>query len=201
MKRLLIALFVMLLLGGCSTVRLIDTQVLAISTLPPNAPPMTGVRYRFDRLPSQTQQIGGEHLEALAQEALTRVGLILDEAKAQYSVSLTVNVQPYRADAWGNPLYQPWPGYGHFVLGGGTGGASMGLGMGMHFPPSTSYRRELSLVLRDLRNSQVAYETRVMHEGPWSDTSNILPAMFQAALTDFPNPPAGPRRVNIEIPR
>ena len=28
----------------------------------------------------------------------------------------------------------------------------------------------------------------------------VLPVMFQAALQGFPNPPAGERRVDIEIP-
>jgi len=30
---------------------------------------------------------------------------------------------------------------------------------------------------------------------------DLLPAMFEAALRDFPNPPQGPRRINIEVPR
>ena len=203
MKRLLHALFLMLLLSGCSTVRLIDAQVLAISTLPANSPPMTGVRYRFERLPSQAQQPGLEEAEALAQEALAHVGLTHDEAAATYSVLLSVGVQPYLSDASGYPLSRPWRpgGYGSIMLGGGSGGFGMGMGMGMPFPPSTSYRHEVSLLLRDLRNSQVVYETRAVYFGQWSDTRNLLPVLFEAALTDFPNPPAGPRKVNIEIPR
>ena len=33
---------------------------------------------------------------------------------------------------------------------------------------------------------------RSTRDGPWSDTRNILPALLEAALRDFPNPPAGP---------
>lgn len=207
MKRLLLALFLMLLISGCSSVRLIDSQVLAISTLPANAPPMTGVRYRFERLPSQTQQAGAEQVEALAQEALARVGLMRDDAAASYSVLLGMGVQPYLGDAGGYPMSQPWygaarpGGYGSIMWGTGMSGPGMGFGMGMRFPPSTSYRHEVSLLLRDLRNGQVVYETRAVHFGPWSDTLNILPALLDAALRDFPNPPAGPRKINIEIPR
>jgi hypothetical protein len=29
----------------------------------------------------------------------------------------------------------------------------------------------------------------------------LLPAMLDAALSSFPNPPQGPRRVNVQIPR
>lgn len=208
MKRLLATLLLLLLLTGCSGMRVIDSHVLAISTLPANAPPMTGVHYRFERLPSQqTQQAGAEQLEALAQEALLHVGLTRDDAVATYSVLLGLGVQPYLGDAGAYPLSQPWYGaarpgsYGSIMWGSGMRRPGMGFGMSMGFPPSTSYRYEVSLVLRDLRNSQVVYETRAVHFGPWSDTLNILPALFEAALRDFPNPHAGPRKINIEIPR
>ena len=207
MKRLLLTLFLMMLLGGCSSVRLIDSQVLAISTLPANSPPMTGVHYRFERLPSQTLHAGAAQAETLAQEALARVGLTRDDEAGNYSVLLGVGVQPYLSDGGGYPLSQPWygaarpGGYGSIMWGSGTWGSGMGYGMGMRFPPTSSYRHEVSLLLRDLRNGQVVYETRAVHFGPWSDTLNILPALLDAALRDFPNPPAGPRKINIEIPR
>jgi len=47
----------------------------------------------------------------------------------------------------------------------------------------------------------VVFETRATHDGPWADSAQILPAMLQAALQGFPAPPAGMRRVNMEIPR
>jgi hypothetical protein len=74
-------------------------------------------------------------------------------------------------------------------------------GLGFNFPPPTMYRREVSLLMRDLKSAQVVYETRAVHDGPWHDTDNVLAAMFDAALKDFPHPPAGTRRVNVEIPR
>jgi hypothetical protein len=73
--------------------------------------------------------------------------------------------------------------------------------MGMRFPPPTHYRREVSVIMRDLNSGQVVYETRASHAGPWSDNVPIFATLFQAALANFPNPPAGPRRVNIEVPR
>jgi hypothetical protein len=63
------------------------------------------------------------------------------------------------------------------------------------------YLREVSLVLRDARSHAVLYETRTTHDGIWADARAVLPAMLAAALQGFPVPPAGPRRVNIEIPR
>jgi hypothetical protein len=55
--------------------------------------------------------------------------------------------------------------------------------------------------MRDLHTGLVVYETRATSEAPWADTENVLPAMFEAALRDFPNPPAGVRKVGVEIPR
>ena len=149
--------------------------------------------------------------EALTQQEmadfLKAEGLMRDDAATSYSVLLGLGVQPYLGDAGGYPVSQSWygaarpGGYGSIMWGTGMSGPGMGFGMGMRFPPSTSYRHEVSLLLRDLRNGQVVYETRAVHFGPWSDTLNILPALLNAALRDFPNPPAGPRKINIEIPR
>jgi hypothetical protein len=73
--------------------------------------------------------------------------------------------------------------------------------MGMGFPPPSQYRHEARLLLRDLTSGLVVYETSATHEGPWSDSDNILRALLAAALKDFPNPPPGVRRVKVEIPR
>ncbi len=203
MKTLLAALTVALtLLTGCSSVRLVDSEVLAVSTLAAGSAALAGARYRFERLPSQAAQPQLARMESLAEAALARVGLVRDDAQAQYSVLLEVRVYSFLADDWGNPITSPWgpgawPGHGQLVI--GSGGAMVGFGV--HYPPSTAYSREISLLLRDLRSSQVVYETRAVNSSPWYDTDNVLAAMLQAALKDFPNPPAGTRRVNIEIPR
>ena len=55
--------------------------------------------------------------------------------------------------------------------------------------------------MRDLRSAQVVYETQAVHNGPWADANQIFPVLMQAALQDFPNPPATSRQVNIDIPR
>mgnify|MGYP001796370640 CR=1 FL=1 len=76
-----------------------------------------------------------------------------------------------------------------------------GVGMGSGFSRSTQYRHDVTLLLRDLRTGQLVYETSATHTGPWNDRYNILRALLAAALKDFPNPPAGPRSVKVEIPR
>jgi hypothetical protein len=61
------------------------------------------------------------------------------------------------------------------------------------------FQREVSLLMRDLRSAQVVYETHAAQEGSWSDNRRILPAMFDAALSDFPAAPAGVRKITIEL--
>jgi hypothetical protein len=39
----------------------------------------------------------------------------------------------------------------------------------------------------------------VLGAGPWLDHNAVFAAMFEAALQGFPNPPAGPRRVAVQI--
>lgn len=197
MKRLSILLALALLLSGCGGMRLVDAQVQATAT---SATIEKGGRYRFERLPSQAEQPRAAQVEALAQVALAQVGLIRNDSAARYSVLLGARVQPYSADYWGDPMGRSGGGpYGQVII--GTGSAGSMVGWGMRFPPPTYYRYEISLLLRDLPSGQVVYETRATHDGPWRDESNILPALFEAALKDFPHPPAGVRQVNIEIPR
>ena len=182
-----------LLLGGCATTRLIDSDVRSFSSLPA-APSSAGAAYRFERLPSQ-QSFSEQQaqIEAMAQQALAKVGLQRNDSAAKYSVQIGAQAQReirYDYDPW-------WPGWGPHWRGHGP----------MFWPhsfPAYSetrlYKYEVSLVLRDLASSQLVYETHAVHDGFSADSTAIWPVMFQAALSGFPNPPPGIRRVNIEIP-
>lgn len=200
MKRRLALLALTLLLGGCSGMRLVESQVRATAATPGGQPIEAGARYRFERLPSQTDQADTDTVEAIAEAELSEVGLVHDEAAPRYSVQLTTRMQPYAVDDWGHP-YEGGRLGGSIMIGSGAFGIGTGVGMGMRFPPSSQYRHEATLLLRDLSSNQVVYETSATHEGPWNDRYNILRAVLAAALKDFPNPPTGSRRVKVEIPR
>ena len=200
MKRLaaLFTLALAALLTGCAGMRVVDSQVLAVANVPPGVQ-LQGARYRFERLPSQTGNPEAGLAEQQAQQALAAVGLVRDDAGAQFSVLVGFQGSQYLADPWGQPYPSTW---GSVSIGRGVPwGSGVGVGMGMRFPPPTHYRREVSLILRDLKSGQVVYETRASHDGPWSDSVTIFATLFKAALAHFPNPPAGMQRVNIEIPR
>lgn len=200
MKRLgtLLAIALTVVLTGCAGMRVVDSRVLAVASVPAGVQ-LQGAKYRFERLPSQVNNPEAGLAEQQAEQALAAVGLVRDDAAAQLSVLVGFQGTQYLADPWGYPYPGSW---GSVSIGRGVPwGSGVGFGMGMRFPPPTHYRREVSLILRDLTSGQVVYETRASHDGPWSDSVTIFATLFKAALANFPNPPAGPQRVNIEIPR
>ncbi|PUE06218.1 hypothetical protein B9Z51_15445 [Limnohabitans sp. T6-5] len=195
----------LMLLTGCSSMRIVDSDVVSVAAAPPGMN-LQGATYRFERLPSQVNNPEVGLAEQQAQAAMAAVGLVRNDAAAQLSVLVGFSGSKYFADPWGRPIapgfYPGWTPYGSIFMGRGLGSyGGLGIGMGMRLPPPPQYLREVSLIMRDLKSGQVVYETRASHDGPWSDSVQIFSTLFQAALANFPHPPAGPRRVNIEIPR
>jgi len=191
-KALTALLFVVTLLTGCSGMRLVDSQVNSFA--PASVP--AGSRYRFERLPSQQANPAQDRLERMAEQALAQVGLTRDDQAARYSVQVSATQRAQQL-----VLDRPALGWN---LGWMFGNGGISVGNGMLFPgldARTSYWREVGLVVRERASQAVVFESRAVHEGPWSDSEAILSAMLDAALQGFPNPPAGERRVNIEIPR
>ena len=190
-------LVLLLALGGCSGMRIVDTDVDAFSTAQSITLP---ARFRFERLPSQQAMADRQaRLERLVQDGLEQVGLIRDDAAAIYSVSFEVRTAQDPRAPWEDPRED----FGHvrsFIgihLGRGVF-VQQGFGLPVNSP---YYRREVHLLVRRLSDGSVVFETRARHDGRWSDDEPVLRAMVEAALRDFPNPPQGMRRVDIEIPR
>lgn len=183
-----------LLLSGCSTY-LLENNVQSFSGLP--ALPANPT-YTFERLPSQANQPGQNTLEALADPALFKAGLRRDDAAPRYTVQVSARVQrvlsPW-ADPWDSWGWGGWSGFGPhhaFHHPGFWGGP---------FPRMEQpwFQREVGVVVREKASNRVVYETRAASDGPWLDQAVVLPAMFDAALQGFPNPPQGVRRVNVQL--
>jgi len=189
--RWLIAMVASVLLGGCALPRMIDSDVQSFVGTPAA---VAGASYRFERLPSQQAQgAAHERVEALAEEALGRVGLVRNEAQAHYSIQVTVGVVQF----------QPEPRHTrsrHF------GGPYMAANGSLFYPGPMLileppwYSHTVHLLLRDTTTAQVAFESTASFDGPWSDSANLLPAILEAALQGYPNPPQGLRKVVIELP-
>jgi hypothetical protein len=180
-------------LAGCAGYKL-DNQVQSFSSAPSFSTP---VSYRFERTPSQAADPNQPQLEAFADQALFNAGFRRDDAAARYAVQVTARVQPTLS-----PYADPWDrwgwgwGFGAWRWGHHSG---VGIGLGSRIPESPWYHREVNVLVRELATNKVVYETRAVNDGPWLDNTQVLPAMFVAAMTGFPNPPAGPRRVDIQV--
>lgn len=175
-------------LSGCASTYPLENTVQSFSQLPALAAPAS---YRFERLPSQQDPLQAQ-LEALADPALNAAGLKRDDAGPRYSVQIAA-----RTNATVSPFADPWPPYGWGFWGGRH--RHFGAGFGMRYEPPW-YHREVDVVIRELATGRVVFESRAISEGPYSDGVKVFPAMFQAAMQGFPNPPAGPRTVNVQIP-
>ncbi len=193
------------LLAGCSGMRVVDTDVTAFSVWPAT-PPASGTAYRFERLPSQQAATGQalgrsemsqDQLEAAAQNVLGRYGLVNNPAAPALNVQVSgltyvSQPSPYGTGFYGGPAVS---------LGAGNHGGFVGLSLPVMRMEPTLYTRELTLIMRDSRSHAVVFETRARHNGIWADAHVVFPAMLEAALQGFPQPPGGPRRINIEVPR
>lgn len=183
-----------LLLSGCASTYLLDNQVQSFSQLPALPAQPT---FRYERSLSQQADPGQPSLELMADPALHRIGLRRDDAAPRYSVQVSARVQqtisPYYDPYWG-----PW-GWGGWGVGYAGSRGALGFGGPWPRPDSYWYHREVSVVVRELPSNRVVYETQAVNDGPLIDNRAVLPAMFDAALQGFPNPPPGPRRVDIRL--
>ncbi len=188
-----------LLLGGCSSMRIVDSDVNAFATAASQSIRLPA-KYRFERLPSQQAQVAQRQgMEALVEAELAKLGMQRDDSAPQYSVQVELRIFRDPQAPWDDPRYlggfsRPFPVVTRY-------------GIVMHYPSLTMqfdfpyYRREINLVIRSVSDGQVVFESRARHDGRWPDDEAVLTAMLQAALAGFPNPPAGLRRVVVEIPR
>jgi Domain of unknown function (DUF4136) len=188
-----------LLLGGCATVSTVDSDVSTYSQWPPGRAPGS---YAFERLPSQEARPGEQQaLEDAARPALEGAGFTAaaDLASAEVRVQLAARLDTYAA---GGYYADPFGGFGG-TLGWGRpfgrryGGASFGFGF--RFPPPTVYERQVMLLLRDSATGRALFEARASTDGPAASQGTALPALFQAAMKDFPDGGVNPRRISVDL--
>jgi len=182
-----------LLLTGCATVSTLESEVLSFSSAPAStqAGPFT-----FERLPSQYQDPNQTlAFEQMAQAALEKRGFTRNDASPQFSVQVSAAT----SDA---VLVYPDPFFGRFSAA-PFGRSRRWHGRVFHAPPwpdSTVHVSRVRLEIRDLRAGTVVYESTATNERSWFDGEKMFPAMFEAALADFPTPPNGVRKVIVKLP-
>lgn len=185
------------LLTGCSTVREVNSTVQSFSSLQGIPVPPT---YRLETLPSQQGQVHFPAVEAQAQHALARVGMIRDDSRPSLVVQISA-VARYARDYASWPYYDPYwgPRWGWGMSYGRGWGMGFGGSMMMMDGPPLEYYRAVSIVMRDIKTQQIVYETSAQRQDVWTDDPAIFGILFDAALTGFPKPPEGPRTVRTVI--
>ena len=183
-----LGVFSLLVLGGCATTRIIDSEVRSFAG---STPPTQPASYRFERLPSQDlQSYAQERLETIAQPLLESVGLRKAVTEPKYALVMKASVEaienPTFSRSWKRQQWLDRDGFMRLPS------------MGLMLEPSWQ-RYSVSLVLRDIASSQTVFESSAQHMGPWSDTQQLLPAVIRAALSDYPRAQPQPHSVFIEV--
>ena len=186
LNQLTAILMVVVLLTACATSRMIDSEVQSYAG---NTPAVTPASYRFERLPSQVHNDLQNQLELAAQAALGRSGLTRTEKAVRYTVQVAVRVEQYNRYPYYSNRQSGWMGTYP--------------GMLWNYSPLLNleppwYKHTVHILLRDVASGQVAYESMAAHDGPWSDTLNLLTPLLDAALRDYPA--AGNRKITVELP-
>ena len=199
-----------LLLSGCNSMRIIESQVQTSTQWPVTASQSAAPAkafFRLDRLPADVNNLQAGWAEVELEAALAPLGWTRNDTQAQYTIWIGVRAAEFIADPWGRPVRGPWVNRFNISIGSGYRPHGIGWGLGMNsgmragFPPPSGYAQEVSIIIRDLQTSNVVYQTKALHEGPWSDHPNIWRPMISAALQGFPNPSVLNRRVDTTIAR
>ena len=201
MLKLLFTAAATLVLSGCAAFNTLHNEVSTYGVWPADRKPASFV---FERLPSQ--QAHPEHqqlLETAARGAIEAAGFraAADAGSADYLMQLGARVSS--ADPWvyNDPLF--WRGryrfgYG-YNYGYGRWGRGWGPGWGFGYEGASTFEREVALLIRDRKTGQLLYEARANNTGPSASIDYLLPAMFEAALKDFPAGGPNPRDVTVQI--
>jgi hypothetical protein len=208
MWKVVTALAMSLLLGGCASMNQVMNDVTTYNVWPADRKPGT---YAFERLPSQQANAQQQQvLEDSAARALELAGFTAaaDPKAADVSVTLGARVSanqgsPYddpfwwRGGLWAHHFYRPYwrPGFGPYF---GHPFGPFGP-WGYPYYNSTTYEREVALLIRDRRTAQPLYEVRVINDGYSPSIGSLLSGMFEAGLKDFPYSGQNPRRVVTQL--
>ena len=194
-----------LVLSGCAGVGALNSEVSTYGSWPAERKPST---YAFERLPSQQERAESQQaIEGAARGALEAAGFRPAAAPGDAQVTVQVGARVGTSDRW--PYADPFwnnvsVGYSlGYRRGYGRGRWAMGIGAGYGGWSShgawPGYEREVAVLIRDRATGQLLYEARASNNGASSAINPLLPAMFSAALKDFPAGGPNPRRVSVEV--
>jgi len=187
-------------LAGCAGFNTLTSEVSTYGTWPADR---KAASYSFERLPSQAAKPEAQQqLEAAAAPALAAAGFSPETTPgtAEYTVQIGARVDPTERSPFDDPLWWRsgfrWgPFAGPYARGQYT---SMGW---RYYGAPPSYSREVGVLIRDRKTGTPLFEARASNDGVSPSIEALLPAMFAAALKDFPASGANPREVQTPLAR
>lgn len=201
MLKLLCAAATALVLTGCASFNNLSNEVSTYGPWPADRKPAS---FAFERLPSeQAHPERRQQLEDAARGAVEAVGFraAADADSAEYLMQVGARVTTNDPWIYNDPLF--WRAgfragfyYGHPRW--GRGWSPWGYG---GYESSSSFEREVAVLIRDRKTGRLLYEARASNTGPSASIDYLLPAMFEAAMKDFPGGGANPRNVTVQISR
>ncbi len=204
MNRILAILTAAAALGGCASLYNVDADVSSFSRWPAGRGPAT---YAFERLPSQqAQPQQAQMLEDSARRAVEGAGFVAapEGAPADVTVQLGARITETDRSPFDDPFWYGGRGIWHRPFFYGRSGRPF-WGPGWHrgywdYPfDSSYYEREVAVLIRDKRSGDPLYESRAESQGPTTGVTTVLPALFVAAMKDFPaGSTTNPHRVTVE---
>ena len=204
MRSIVVTLVAGAALAGCASMYNIDADVSSFSRWPAGRGPST---YAFERLPSQqARPQEAQMLEDAARRAIEGSGFVAAPAGSVADVTVQLGARISAADP--SPFDDPfWFSGGRawhrpFVYGRygrpfwGPGWRRGFWDQGADFPV---YDREVAVLIRDKRSGDPLYEARAESVGPTTGVATVLPALFVAAMKDFPaGGTTNPHRITVE---
>lgn len=189
-----------LTLSACTGVRTLSSAVSSYGDWPAERKPGS---YAFDRLPSQ-QAFAAESdaLEANARVALERAGFkpVAAGETPELLVQIGARIDQISVSPWDDPLW--WRGgFGYWRYGPWISprwGLASGPGWGPRWD-RPRYERQVALLIRDRASGKPLFESRASSEGSGRADAQLLSAMFEAAMADFPKPAPNPHRVDVVL--
>jgi len=184
-------------LAGCAALHRVDSEVSTYSHWPAARQPAS---FTFERLPSQQARPEQQQkLEDAARPAIEKTGFTpaADPARADFVIQLGARVSA--TESVYTPFDDPFWWNGGFGYGYGYGPRFGGYWPGWYSRAERSrYEREVVVLIRERQSGQPLYEARAVNDSLSPSADGVLPAMFEAALKDFPYGGVNPRQVTID---
>jgi len=206
MTKSMVAIVAAAMLSACASFNDVAADVSSYSRWPAGRGPAT---YAFERLPSQqTRPQQAQMLEDAARPAVEGAGFAAAPEGSAPDVTIQLGARIVETDGYpyDDPFWYGGMGVWHRPFGrfarpyyGYPGWRAGFWGPYNDFP---NYQREVALLIRDKRSGEPLYEARAQNEGSTTGVTTVLPAMFVAALKDFPSgSTTNPHPVTIPGPR